>query len=105
MSLAKDGNASTGSATGDWWVRALNGIEALAEYDARTFNVGLRYSCWKERIHLIVECNDLGNLFSAGKAFWSGGVYVTIPLVDKESHHVRGDYRIGKGECRPSWTE
>lgn len=105
MSLAKDGNASTGSATGDWWVRALNGIEALAEYDARTFNVGLRYSCWKERIHLIVECNDLGNLFSAGKAFWSGGVYVTIPLVDFESFAHRGDYRIGKGECRPSWTE
>lgn len=30
----------------DWWVKALNGLEALAEYDARTFNVGLRCSCY-----------------------------------------------------------
>lgn len=85
----------------DWWVKALNGIEALAEYDARTFNVGLRYTCWKERIHLIVECNDLGHVFNTGKAYWSGGVYLSIPLGDFDSFTRRDDFRIGKGASRP----
>lgn len=83
-SLADNGNG--------WWVKALNGLEGLAEYDARTFNVGLRYTFLKERIHLIVECNDLENMFRTGHAYWSGGLYVTIPLMEFESFANRKDY-------------
>lgn len=49
----------------------------LPEYDARTFNIGLRYS------------------------YWSGGFYATIPLVNFESFAHKPDYRIGKGASIP----
>ena len=50
------------------WNKALNGLNLMAEYDARTFNVGASYSIWKEHINVIAELND-GNYFSGGIFF------------------------------------
>lgn len=49
-------------------VRALNGLNLMAEYDARTINVGGTYSIWKDHINLIAELND-GKYFSSGIYF------------------------------------
>ena len=54
------------------WNQALNGLNLMAEYDARTFNVGASYSIWKEHINLIAELND-------GKYF-SGGIFFKVIL-------------------------
>lgn len=52
--------------------RALNGLDLMAEYDARTVNVGGQYHIWKDHINLVAELNE-------GKYF-SGGVYFKIHL-------------------------
>ena len=54
------------------WNQALNGLNLMAEYDARTFNVGASYSIWKEHINVIAELND-------GKYF-SGGIFFKVIL-------------------------
>lgn len=54
------------------WNKALNGLNLMAEYDARTFNVGGCYSIWKDHINLIAELND-------GKYF-SGGIFFKVHL-------------------------
>lgn len=87
------------------WIKALNGLELIAEYDARTVNVGIRYSCINELLHFVVECNDLAHLFRKGEAYWSGGVYFSIPLLNKETFAQRPDYRIGHGANRPRWDD
>jgi hypothetical protein len=46
----------------------INGFNIMAEYDARTVNVGGSYSFWKEHINLIAELND-GQYFSGGVQF------------------------------------
>lgn len=48
--------------------KAINGLNLMAEYDARTVNVGFNYAFWKERINLTAELND-GKYFSAGLYF------------------------------------
>lgn len=53
-------------------VKALNGLDLMAEYDARTVNIGAHYQLWKDHINLIAELND-------GKYF-SGGIYFKIHL-------------------------
>lgn len=53
-------------------VQALNGLELMAEYDARTVNVGGQYHIWKDHINLVAELNE-------GKYF-SGGVYFKVHL-------------------------
>lgn len=58
------------------WLRALNGLDLLAEYDARTFNLGFRYNLFKDRMHVIFELNDF--------KYCSGGVYWTIGLMKKQ---------------------
>ena len=55
-----------------FWRKAVNGLNLMAEYDSRTFNVGGTYSIWKDRINLVAELND-------GKYF-SGGVYFKVCL-------------------------
>lgn len=55
-----------------FWRKAVNGLNLMAEYDSRTFNVGGTYSIWKDRINLVAELND-------GKYF-SGGVYFKVYL-------------------------
>lgn len=54
------------------WNKVLNGLNLMAEYDARTINVGGSYSIWKDHINLIAELND-------GKYF-SGGVFFKVHL-------------------------
>ena len=53
-------------------LKALNGLDLMAEYDARTVNIGAHYQLWKDHINLIAELND-------GKYF-SGGIYFKIHL-------------------------
>lgn len=53
-------------------IKALNGLNVMAEYDARTINIGAHYQLWKDHINLIAELND-------GKYF-SGGIYFKIHL-------------------------
>ncbi|MDO4165397.1 MAG: YjbH domain-containing protein [Bacteroides sp.] len=55
-----------------FWNKAINGLNLMAEYDARTVNVGFNYSFWKDRINVITELND-------GK-YWSGGLYFRVHL-------------------------
>ena len=52
--------------------KALNGLNLMAEYDARTVNVGFNYSVWKDRFNLTAALND-------GK-YLSAGVYFRISL-------------------------
>ena len=52
--------------------KALNGLNLMAEYDARTMNVGFNYSVWKDRFNLTAALND-------GK-YLSAGVYFRISL-------------------------
>lgn len=46
-------------------VKMMNGLNLMAEYDARTCNVGFGYSFWKDYVNLIAELND-GKYFSGG---------------------------------------
>lgn len=48
--------------------KAINGLNLMAEYDSRTFNVGGTYSIWKDRINLVAELNN-GKYFSDGVYF------------------------------------
>lgn len=57
---------------GSFWQKTLNGFNLMAEYDARTCNVGGTYSVWKDHINIVAELND-------GRYF-SGGVYFKIYL-------------------------
>lgn len=52
--------------------KVLNGLDVMAEYDARTINIGGQYHIWKDHINLVAELND-------GKYF-SGGIYFKIHL-------------------------
>ena len=55
-----------------WGNKLLNGFNLMAEYDARTVNIGAHYQLWKDHINLIAELNN-------GKYF-SGGIYFKIHL-------------------------
>lgn len=54
------------------YLKFLNGLNLIAEYDARTINVGGHYSLCKDYINIVAELNH-------GKYF-CGGVYFKIPL-------------------------
>lgn len=58
--------------SGSFLRKALNGINLMAEYDARTVNMGLGYSIWKDHINLIGELNDFKYL--------SAGIYFKVHL-------------------------
>lgn len=53
-------------------IKAVNNLNLMAEYDARTVNIGAHYQLWKDHINLIAELNN-------GKYF-SGGIYFKIHL-------------------------
>lgn len=57
---------------GELLAKAANNLNLMAEYDARTINIGAHYQLWKDHINLITELND-------GKYF-SGGIYFKIHL-------------------------
>lgn len=48
--------------------KILNGVNLMAEYDARTVNFGINYALWKECINLSLELND-GRYLSTGLYF------------------------------------
>ena len=48
--------------------KAANGLNLMAEYDARTCNVGFEYSFWKDYVNLVAELNN-GKYFSGGLVF------------------------------------
>lgn len=52
--------------------KILNGLNLMAEYDARTVNMGLSYSLWKDYINVIGELNDFKYL--------SAGIYFKVHL-------------------------
>ncbi len=54
--------------------KILNGLNLIAEYDARTINVGGHYSFFKEYFNIVAELNN-------GRHF-CGGIYLKIPLKD-----------------------
>jgi hypothetical protein len=49
-------------------IKAINGFNWMAEYDARTMNIGAGYTFWHDHINLIAELND-GRYFSGGVQF------------------------------------
>ncbi|GFI00151.1 YjbH domain-containing protein [uncultured Phocaeicola sp.] len=51
-----------------WAVKMINGLNLMAEYDARTCNVGFEYSFWKDYVNLVAELNN-GKYFSGGLVF------------------------------------
>ena len=53
-------------------IKVVNNLNLMAEYDARTVNIGAHYQLWKDHINLIAELNN-------GKYF-SGGIYFKIHL-------------------------
>lgn len=48
--------------------KAVNGLNLMAEYDARTVNIGFEYSFWKDYINAVAELNN-GKYFSGGVIF------------------------------------
>lgn len=50
------------------WKQIVNGLNLMAEYDARTFNFGGIYSLWKDQVNIVAELND-GKYFSTGMFF------------------------------------
>ena len=38
-----------------FWAKALEGLDLRAEYDSRAFNLGFRYSIWKDHINILGE--------------------------------------------------
>lgn len=43
---------------GSFWHQAVNGINLMAEYDSKDFNIGGSYSVWKDRIHAFFELSQ-----------------------------------------------
>lgn len=42
----------------DFWSKAINGINLMAEYDSKFVNIGGKYALWKDRINLVGELRD-----------------------------------------------
>ena len=56
----------------NFFVKALNKLNVMAEYDSRTINCGLKYSFWKDYINAVVEMTECKHL--------SGGVIFKVHL-------------------------
>lgn len=52
--------------------KVLNGLNLMAEYDARTFNAGFNYAVWKDRINLTCAWNECQH--------FSGGIFFKVHL-------------------------
>lgn len=55
-----------------WAVKVINGLNLMAEYDARTCNVGMEYSFWKDYINAVIELNQC--------KYFSGGIMFKVHL-------------------------
>ena len=53
-------------------IKVVNNLNLMAEYDARTVNIGAHYQLWKDHINLIAELNN--------RKYFSGGIYFKIHL-------------------------
>ena len=42
----------------EFWHKAVNGLNLMAEYDSKFVNVGAKYSIWKDHIHVIGELRE-----------------------------------------------
>ena len=42
----------------EFWHKAVNGLNLMAEYDSKFVNVGARYSIWKDHINVIGELRE-----------------------------------------------
>ena len=56
----------------EFYKKILNGLNIMAEYDARTFNTGFNYAIWKDRINFTCAWNE--------SRHFSGGVFLKIHL-------------------------
>ena len=56
----------------EFWHKAVNGLNLMAEYDSKFVNVGARYSIWKDHIHVIGELREC--------KYPSVGVYFKVHL-------------------------
>lgn len=56
----------------EFYQKALNGLNLMAEYDARTVNLGFNYAIWKDRINLLCAWNECKH--------FSGGIHFKICL-------------------------
>ena len=54
--------------SGSFWHQAVNGINLMAEYDSKDFNIGGSYSVWKDRINAFFELSHCKHP-SAGISF------------------------------------
>ena len=54
------------------YIKALNKLDLMAEYDSRTVNVGASYSIWKDHINLIAELTECRH--------FSGGIFFKVHL-------------------------
>ena len=54
------------------WAKAVNGLNLIAEYDSKFFNVGAKYSIWKDHINVVGELRDC--------KYPSVGVYFKVHL-------------------------
>lgn len=67
-SLAAGVNFRFNLAGDELYQKAINGMNVMAEYDARTINVGFNYAIWKDRINILCAWNDCKK-FSSGIQF------------------------------------
>ena len=56
----------------EFWHKAVNGLNLMAEYDSKFVNVGAKYSIWKDHIHVIGELREC--------KYPSVGVYFKVHL-------------------------
>ncbi len=53
--------------------KALRGLNLMAEYDARTVNIGFQYSLWRDKLNVVFELNEF--------KYVSAGIYYRTNLL------------------------
>ena len=56
----------------EFWQKALNGLNLMAEYDSKFVNIGAKYALWKDHINVITELREC--------KYPSVGVYFKVHL-------------------------
>ena len=56
----------------EFWQKAVNGLNLMAEYDSKFVNIGARYALWKDHINVITELREC--------KYPSVGVYFKVHL-------------------------
>ena len=42
----------------EFWQKAVNGLNLMAEYDSKFVNIGARYTLWKDHINIVTELRE-----------------------------------------------